>query len=161
MYDKAFRRAKLHVTNAVTLKYFDPVKSIVLECNASGTGIGGTLLQDGHPITFVFQALTETQKHYSNIERELLAVVVIMEKLHHFIFRCKFIVHTDHSPLVNPFQKCLNDTLPQLQHLLLHLNQYQIDVQYITQKCVPVADCMSRLVDIKTGNDDPSLFSNN
>ena len=97
----------------MTLKYFDPMKSIVLKCEASGTGIGGTLLQDGHPITFVSQALTETQKHYSNIERELLAVVVVIaEKLHHFIFGCKFIVHTDHSPLVNIFQKCLNETSP-------------------------------------------------
>ena len=78
-YERAFRKAKLHITNAVTLKYFDPAKSIILECDASGTGIGGTLIQDGHPITFVSQALTETQKCYSNIERELLAVVVIVE----------------------------------------------------------------------------------
>ena len=32
-----------------------------------------------------------------------------------------------------------------------------MDVQYITQKCVPLADCMSRLIDLKTGIDDPSL----
>ena len=32
-----------------------------------------------------------------------------------------------------------------------------MDVQYVTQKCVPIADCMSRLIDLKTGIDDPSL----
>ena len=105
-YERAFKKAKLHVTNAVTLKYFDPVNPIVLECEASGTGIGGMLLQDGHPITFVSQALADTQRRYSNIERELLVIMVIVEKLHHYIFGCKFIVHTDHSPLVNLFQKC-------------------------------------------------------
>ena len=52
-HDKAFRNAKLYVANAVMLKFFDPDKDIVIECNASGVGIGGTLLQDGHPITFV------------------------------------------------------------------------------------------------------------
>ena len=78
-YGRAFRKAKLHVDNAVTLKYFDPAKSIILECDASGTGVGGTLIHDSHPITFISQALTETQKCYSNIERELLAVVVIVE----------------------------------------------------------------------------------
>ena len=57
-YDKAFKQAKLHVTNAVTLRYFDPLKPIVLECDASGMGIGGTLLQDRQPVTFVSQALT-------------------------------------------------------------------------------------------------------
>ena len=61
-YERAFRKAKLHIANAVTLKYFDPAKSIILECFASGTGVGGTLIQDGHPITFVSQALTETHK---------------------------------------------------------------------------------------------------
>ena len=128
-----------------------------MECDASGTGVGGTLIQDGHPITFVTQALTETQKWYSNIERELLAVVVIVERLHHYVFGGKFVIHTDHSPLVSLFQKCLNDTSPQLQCLLLHLSQYQMDVQYVAQKCVPIAECMSRLIDLKTGIDDPSL----
>ena len=42
-YEKAFRNAKLHVANAVTLKFFDPDEEIVIECDASGVGIGGTL----------------------------------------------------------------------------------------------------------------------
>ena len=61
-YDKAFKQAKLHAANAATLKYFDPLKPIVLECDASCTGIGGILLQDGQPVTFISQALTDTQK---------------------------------------------------------------------------------------------------
>ena len=39
-YDKAFRQAKLHVVNAVTLKYFKPQTPIVIECDASGVGVG-------------------------------------------------------------------------------------------------------------------------
>ena len=68
-----------------------------------------------------------------------------------------FSVHTDHSPLVNLFEKCLNDTSPHLQHLLLCLSQYQINIQYVTHKCVPTADCMSQFIDHKTGKEDPSL----
>ena len=73
---------------------------IVLECDASGNGISGILLQDGQPIVFISKALTETQKRYSNIERELLAVIVVVEKLHHYIFGRPFNSHTDHSPVV-------------------------------------------------------------
>ena len=109
-YEKAFRQAKLHVANAVTLQYFNPGQPIVLECDASGNGVGGTLLQNGQPVIFISQALTDTQKHYSNIERELLAMVMVIEKLHHYIFGRHFTVHTDHSPLVSLFEKCLNDT---------------------------------------------------
>ena len=50
-------------------------------------------LQDGHAITFISQALTSTQQCYSNIECELLAVVVVVEYLHHYIFGRKFTVH--------------------------------------------------------------------
>ena len=32
-YERAFRKTKLHVANAVTLKYFNPAKSIILECD--------------------------------------------------------------------------------------------------------------------------------
>ena len=64
-YDKAFRQAKLHVVSAVTLKtlkYFKPQTPIVIECDASGVGVGGVLLQNGHPVTFISQALRDTQK---------------------------------------------------------------------------------------------------
>ena len=87
------------------VQYFDQMKPIVLECDASGNGISGTLLQDGQPIVFVCQALPETQKRYFNIERGLLAMVVVMEKLHHYVFGRCFNVHTDHSPSGKPFPK--------------------------------------------------------
>ena len=157
VYERAFRNAKLHVANAVMLKFFDPDKDIVIECDTSGVGIGGTLLQDGHPITFVSQALMSTQQCYSNIEHELLAVVVMVEHLHHYVFGRKFMVHTNHSPLANIFKKCLNNVSPRLQHLLLRLSQYEIDVHYVTQKDVPIADCLSRLVVNATAVEDESL----
>ena len=114
-YNKAFRQAKPHVANAVMLKYFEPQAPIVIECDASGVGVGGVLLQHRQPVTFISQALTEIQKCYSNIERELLAVVIVIEHLHHYVFGHHFMVHTDHAPLVNLFNKCLNDTSPRLQ----------------------------------------------
>ena len=92
-------------------------------------GVGGVLLQHGQPVTFISQALIDTQKHYSNIERELLAVVIVIEHLHHYVFGRQFMVHTDHAPLVNLFEKCLNDTSPCLQRLLLRLSQYKIECE--------------------------------
>ena len=61
-YDRAFMRAKLCMVNAVTLRYFNPDKAITIECDASGAGISGVLIQDGQSILFVSQALTDTQK---------------------------------------------------------------------------------------------------
>ena len=122
MYERAFRQAKLQIANAVTLQYFNLAKPIVLECDASGNGVGGSLLQDGQPIVFVSQVLTDAQNRYSNIERELLAVVVVI-KILHYMSGHHFSVHADHLPLVSLFEKCLNDTSPHLQCLLLCLSQ--------------------------------------
>ena len=51
----------------------------------------------------------------------------------------------------------INDTSPCLQKLMLRLPQYQMDVKYVMQKCVPIVDCMSRLINSKTGVEDPTL----
>ena len=40
--------------------------------------------------------------------------------------------------------------------MLLRLSQYQFDVKYISQKHVPLADCMSRLCS-NNSEEDPSL----
>ena len=141
----------------MTLKYFDPQAPITIECDASGVGVGGVLLQNGQPVTFISQALTDTQKCYSNIERELLAVVIVIKHLHHYVFGRQFTVHTDHAPLVNLFKKCLNDTSPRLQQLLLRLSQYEMNVNYVTSKHVPIADCLSRLINIKSAQEDDTL----
>ena len=155
-YERAFRQAKLQVANAATLQYLDPAKPILLECDASGNGsrrfITSRWTTHCICVTSAYRCPKEILKH----QRELLAVVVVIEKLHHYVFGRHFSVHTDHSPLVSLFEKCLNDTSPHLR-LLLCLSQYQINIQYVIHKCVPIADCMSRLIDHKTGKEDPSL----
>ena len=80
-----------------------------------------------------------------------------VEHLHHYMFGHHFTVHTDHKPLVNLFEKCLNDTSLWLQRLMLRLSQYEMNVKYVTSKCVPVGDCLSRLIDVKSAKEDESL----
>ena len=116
----------------------------------------GTLLQNGQPVILISQTLTDTQKRYSNIKRELLAMVMVIEKLHHYIFGRHLMVHTDHSPLVS----CLKNVW------MIPYHDFKLDVtivplpkqvKYITHKCIPIADCMSRLVNLKSGVEDPTL----
>ena len=100
---------------ACTLQYFVPSEPIVVECNGSKSGIGGILLQNGQPVMYISRALTKTQQCYTNIECELLAMVMVIEQLHHYLFGRSFTVHTDHSPLVQIFAKQLNYVSPRLQ----------------------------------------------
>ena len=56
-HDKAFKTAKSLIENAKTLKFFDVNKPYVLQVDASDTGLGGALLQDGQPVAFTSSTL--------------------------------------------------------------------------------------------------------
>ena len=40
---------------------------------------------------------------------------------------------------------------------MLRLSQYEMNINYVTIKHVPVADCLSRLVNIKSAQEDDTL----
>ena len=83
--------------------------------------------------------------------------MLVVEHLHHYVFGHQFTINTDHSPLMNVFKKCLNEMSPRLQWLLLRLSHYEMNMTYVTQKNVPIAECLSRLIDVKTSEEDPTL----
>ena len=57
------------------------------------------ILQESKPVMYVSRALTETEKRYSNIERELLAIVFALKRLNHYTLGRTIIVQSDHQPL--------------------------------------------------------------
>ncbi|PIK55858.1 hypothetical protein BSL78_07250 [Apostichopus japonicus] len=79
---KEFETIKELICRATTLAYFDPKKDTILQVDASLSGLGAALLQEDKPICFASRALTDTEKRYANIEREMLAVVYACEKFH-------------------------------------------------------------------------------
>ena len=81
-HDTAFEATKALVCKEVTLAYFVPGAETVVQVDASGRGLGAVLLQGGKPIAFTSKSLSECEKRYANIEREMLAVVFGCERFH-------------------------------------------------------------------------------
>lgn len=79
-HDEAFEKIKTAVCNAPVLRYFDAKEATTLQCDASDTRLGATLLQRGQPIAYASRPLTATERNYAQIEKELLSVVYGMEK---------------------------------------------------------------------------------
>ena len=71
----AFEAIKQVITTLPVLTYFDKTKKHTIQCNASKKGLCAVLLQESKPVRYMLRELTETEQRYSNIERELLAIV--------------------------------------------------------------------------------------
>lgn len=141
-----FEAIKRAIAKDVTLTHYDPSKPIIIETDASLKGLGAVLIQDAKPVRFLSKALTQTERNYANIERELLAVVFACERLHVYTFGRKVIIHTDHKPLAAIITKPISQAPPRLQRMLLRLRTYDVDIQYVGANRVLVSDTLSRLI---------------
>ena len=69
--ERAFKKLKQLVTEAPVLKYFEPKEELTLQSDASDTGLGAVLTQNGQPIAFARRALTDAETRYTQIEKEI------------------------------------------------------------------------------------------
>ncbi|KAK9701510.1 Integrase core domain [Popillia japonica] len=102
--DKALQAIKHSLTTAPVLASPDYTKPFVINCDASDTGVGAVLYQtiDGveHPIAYMSKNLNKCQRKYSTTEKELLAVLVAVEKFRSYVEGTRFTVVTDHHSLI-------------------------------------------------------------
>lgn len=50
-------------------------KELAIQCDASGQGLGTTLLQEGKSLAYASRALSDTETRYATIKKEILAIV--------------------------------------------------------------------------------------
>ena len=104
-HNQAFDQIKRVMLSPLLLEHYDPTKSLLVAADACSTGIGAVLLQrspDGseRAVYHMSQSLTDAQRNYSQLEKEALALVSAVERFHRFVWGRKFILQTDHKPLV-------------------------------------------------------------
>ena len=100
------------------MQYFNNEEPTTIQVDARSIGVSAALMQQGKVVSYHSRALTPTQQHYSNIERECDGLVNGVKHFHHYVFGHEFTVQTDHQPLVNLTKKPLCEVSPRLQCLL-------------------------------------------
>ena len=142
--DQAFSKLKQILTGSDILSYYDPEKPTKLQVDASMNGLGACLLQEGKPVAYRSRSLTQAERNYSNIERELLAIVWGCEVLHNFTYGRYFTVQTDHKPLVTIMNKPMFKVSPRLRRLAFRLYGYTFNIEYLPGSKMIIADTLSR-----------------
>ena len=141
------------LTDNTVLAHFDPSCPVGISCDASDAGVGAVLFHrykdnTERPIANASKTLTATQKRYPQIQKEALSIIFALKKFHQFLYGRKFILVTDHKPLISMFGP--NTATPvlaanRLARWSLMLSQYNYTIEYRPTKQHGNADALSRL----------------
>ena len=138
------------------LVHYNPSLPVILESDASQYGIGAVILHcfpngDERPIAYASRSLNSSEKTYSQIEKESLAIIFGVTKyytLYMYLFGRKFKLRTDHKPLLKIFVP--DSATPvlaaaHLQRWSLLLSSYQYEIEFKPSTEVASSDALSRL----------------
>lgn len=144
---KAFEKLISILSDDIVLQYPNFSKVFYLTTDASNHGIGAVLSQkDDHdrdrPLAYISRSLNQAEKNYSTTEKECLAIVWATNYFRNYLFGRKFIILSDHRPLV--WLDSVIDPGARLLRWRLKLNNYNYDIKYMPGKLNYVADELSR-----------------
>ena len=88
--EQAFQQSKYLLNSSNLLIHYDPEKPMVIACDASPYGLGAVLShimpdKSERPIMFTSRTLTNAERNYSQIEKEVLAIIFAVKKFSIFM----------------------------------------------------------------------------
>jgi hypothetical protein len=139
--EEVFLTLKKLLTTAPVLAQPDIEKPFDVYCDASGTGIGGVLIQDGRAIAYASRQLQHHEEHYPTHDLELLAVIYALKVWRHYLLDNLVHIYTNYKSLKYLFtQPDLN--MRQRRWLEL-IKDYELEVHYHPGMANVVADALS------------------
>jgi hypothetical protein len=141
--EEAFLKLKNAMVSTPVLALPDFNKQFVVETDASDTGIGAVLMQDGHPLAFLSKALGVQHQAMSIYEKEFLALLMAVERWRPYLQRNEFVIKTDHHSLTYLEEQHLQT--PMQRKVMARLMGLQFKIQYRKGAENAAADALSRI----------------
>jgi hypothetical protein len=140
--NEAFEQLKVLLITAPVLAQLDIEKPVDVYHDASGSGLGCVLMQEGRVIAYASRQLRWHEDHYPTRDLELVAVVHALKIWHHYLLGNTCHLYTDHKSLKYIFtQSELN--MRQRRWLEL-IKDYDLEIHYHPGKANVVVDALSR-----------------
>ncbi|XP_058449424.1 uncharacterized protein K02A2.6-like [Malaya genurostris] len=152
--EQSFDRIKTALSNPKHLGYYSPTYPTTLITDASDCGLGAVLLQTINKmprvISYASKSLSATEKKYSTLDKEALAIVWAAERFQMYLKGLEFIIMTDHKPLLNIFNE--KSTPNQRQEWwILRMQSFRYKITHVPGK-INIADPLSRLSEVLREN---------
>ncbi|KAL4574559.1 hypothetical protein LXL04_021392 [Taraxacum kok-saghyz] len=130
----------LSCSPVLALPYF--TQQFIVECDASGSGIGAVLQQQGHPVAFFSRKLGDRHHKLPAYERELIGLTKVVAHWRPYLWGRIFLIKADHFSLKFLLEQRLT-TSPQ-QHWISKLLGFDFCVEYRAGSLNQAADALSR-----------------
>ncbi|XP_061385257.1 uncharacterized protein K02A2.6-like [Danaus plexippus] len=146
-----FGKVKERLTSAEVLAHYSTELPLVVTADASSVGVGAVLAHETtageRPVAYASRSLTDAERHYSQIDKEALAIVFAIRKFHQYLYGRKFVLRTDHKPLTHILGDKVGIPImaaSRLQRWAVLLSGYNYTIEYVasSKNC---ADALSRL----------------
>jgi hypothetical protein len=126
--DQAFQALKVAMCTTLVLALLDFTKTFVLECDASGRGIGAVLMQEGRPLAFTNKQLSERHLGQSIYEKEMLDILHVVDLWRPYLLGKHFQIKTDHQSLKYFLEQ--RPSSPEKQKWVTKLFGYDYEIIY-------------------------------
>jgi hypothetical protein len=147
-----FQTLKMAMCTTPVLALPDFTKTFVLECDASGKGIGVVLTQEGRPLAFTNKQLFERNLGKSIYEKEMLVIMHVVDLWRPYLLGQQFQIKTNHQSLKYFLEQCISS--PEQQKWVTKLFGYDYEIIYKKGKDNVVVYALSYKYE-----DEGSLFS--
>ena len=160
--ETAFVKAKEALTKPIILALYRPGGETKVAADASSFGLGAVLLQrvtsEWRPVAYASRTLSATEQKYAQIEKEALVVTWACTKFSDYLLGNKFLIESDHKPLIPLLNtKHLDCLPPRILRFRLRLAKFDYTVSHVPGKLLYAADALSRAPTSSVTPEDDSL----
>lgn len=139
---RSFEALKKSLTSAPVLVLPDIHKGFDIYCDASRTGLGCVLMQEGKVVAYALRQLRPHEENYPTHDLELAAVVHALKIWRHYLIGNRCEVYTDHKSLKYIFTQ--HDLNLRQRRWLEVTKDYDMGIHYHPGKANIVADALGR-----------------
>ena len=138
----AFGNLNKALSDAPVLRLPNFEEEFVVECDASGSGVGAVLQQRGHPIAFFSRKLADCHHKLPVYEMELIGLAKAISYWRPYLWGRHFLIQTDHYSLKFLLEQ--QSTTSPHQHWIRKLTGFDFRVEYKAGRLDRVTDALSR-----------------